>query len=410
MPRPPIASTSLWIGWRYLRGQRRQFASFITWVSVIGLGLGVAVLVLVISVMNGFDRELKSRILGVIPHLVLQPANADLATAQALAPTQFATLGAAFHFFSAEGMVMRDGTVHALNLYGIDAQGTAHLPMLAQQMRQGQLADLTGSGGLIMGAPLARHLGLYLGDDVTLVLSTPVAGTVRPRFERFQLVGTFELGAEPDYGLVLVDLAEVARRQLQTTGSSGIRVVLADAMALDQAHAQLQSLLPNDWRALDWRQQYGALFRAVQMEKSMMFVLLALIVAVAAFNIISAQAMLVHEKRADIAILRTMGASSGLIFRMVLLQGMLVAFAGLGFGLLLGVLLASFVTETLAVLEWVLGARLLEGSYFDRVPSKILFSDLLTIAGMALLLCVGASLYPARRAAALNPADSLHAA
>jgi lipoprotein-releasing system permease protein len=402
--------TSLWIGWRYLRGQKRQFASFISWVSVVGLGLGVAVLVVVISVMNGFDRELKSRILGAVPHLVLYPPDADLDTVLISDPEPYSVAGEAFRFFNAESMVLRDGTVHALGLYALDAQGIAAMADLRRHMQRGSLEALLDTrAGIVMGAPLARHLGLVPGDDLTLVLSRPVGDSVRPRFERFQLVGTFELGAEPDYALVLANLEDIRARNLGPTGRAGIRLALADIMAVDDARRMLQGRLPAGWIMEDWREAYGGLFQAVQMEKAMMFLLLALIVAVAAFNIVSAQAMLVHEKRADIAILRTMGARTGLIFRMVLMQGMIVAVAGVGFGILLGVLLALHVTEAVAVLEWVIGAGLLDGSYFDSVPSKIMLSDILTIVILALALCVGASLYPARRAAALNPADSLQA-
>jgi lipoprotein-releasing system permease protein len=402
--------TSLWIGWRYLRGQRRQFVSFISWVSVIGLGLGVAVLVVVISVMNGFDRELRTRILGTVPHIVLYPPrDVTDVSPDALAHARLSAVGQAFPFFEAEGMVTRDGAVHGVALYGIDAAGIDAMPVLAHNMRRGALEDLGDApGGLVMGALLARHLGLSLGDDVALVLSTPLERTVRPRFERFTLTGTFEVGADPDYGLVLIDLAEVERRGLADTGRRGIRLVLPDALDVAAARETLQPRLPAGWQIVDWREAYGGLFRAVELEKAMMFLLMLLIVAVAAFNIISAQAMLVHEKRADIAILRTMGASTGLIFRMVLMQGMVVAVAGVGLGIALGLLLAAFVTETVAVLEFVIGARLLEGSYFDAVPSQILVSDIVLIIGMALVLCVLSSLYPARRAAELNPADALH--
>jgi lipoprotein-releasing system permease protein len=402
---------SLWIGWRYLRGQRRQFVSFISWVSVVGLGLGVAVLVVVISVMNGFDRELRSRILGMVPHLVLFAPADQRGAVYDIDPQRFAAAGRPFRFFEAEGMVTREGGVHAVALYGLDADGLAAMPLLSEHMRRGELDDLRREpGGLVMGGLLARHLGLLVGDNVAIVLSTAADRSIRPRFERFTLVGTFEVGADPDYALVLVDLAEIERRGLGDTGRHGIRLVLEEPLQVETARARVAHVLPATWQIEDWRQSYGALFRAVELERVMMFVLLLLIVAVAAFNIISAQAMLVHEKRADIAILRTMGASTALIFRMVLMQGMVVAVAGVGFGVALGLVLAIFVTETVAALELLIGARLLEGSYFDTVPSEIRAGDILLIVSMALALCVLSSLYPARRAAELNPADALHGA
>ncbi len=174
--------------------------------------------------------------------------------------------------------------------------------------------------------------------------------------------------------------------------------------------AELAKLVPAGWQITDWRSNYGELFRAVRLEKSMMFMLLVLIVAIAAFNIVSAQTMLVNEKRTDIAILRTMGASEGLILRLVLVQGILVALGGIGFGLLLGLLLANHVTETVSLLESLIGARLLDGSYFDTVPSVVLPSDIALIAAVSFVFCLLSALHPARRAAALNPAEALHEA
>ncbi len=225
-----------------------------------------------------------------------------------------------------------------------------------------------------MGSPLAMHLGLAVGDPVTLVLSSPTNDSIVPRLERFTLVGTFEIGAELDYGLVLIGLDDVRARGLGSTGKVGVRVRLADPIHVDVAVAELAKLTPPGWQITDWRSNYGELFRAVRLEKSMMFMLLVLIVAIAAFNIVSAQTMLVNDKRTDIAILRTMGASEGLVLRLVLVQGILVALGGIGFGLLLGLLLANHVTETVSLLESLIGARLLDGSYFDTVPSVVLAS------------------------------------
>jgi lipoprotein-releasing system permease protein len=239
-------------------------------------------------------------------------------------------------------------------------------------------------------------------------MSAPTNDSVVPRLERFTLVGTFEVGAELDYGLVLIGLDEIQRRGLAPTGRVGVRLKLAEPLNIAAARTALAQIVPTDWTVSDWRSDYGELFRAVQLEKGMMFVLLALIVAVAAFNIVSAQTMLVNEKRSDIAILRTMGAPEGLILRLVLVQGLLVAFAGIGFGLLLGLFLAHHVTETLALLEALIGARLLDGTYFDQVPSLVLTWDIVVIAGVSFSFCILSALHPARRAAALNPAEALH--
>jgi lipoprotein-releasing system permease protein len=404
---PVAGATSLWIGWRYLAIRGRAFVSLITWVSILGLGLGVAVLVVVISVMNGFDAELHRRILGTVPHIVLVPPKADDATD----PARFSPVGDAFRFFEADGMVARSSGVEAVAVYGIDAHGIAAMDVVAQKMTSGSIEALTRpGGGLVMGSPLAMHLGLAVGDPVTLVLSSPTNDSIVPRMERFTLVGTFEIGAELDYGLVLIGLEDVRARGLASTGKIGVRVRLADPIHVDLAVAELAKLTPPGWQITDWRSNYGELFRAVRLEKSMMFLLLVLIVAIAAFNIVSAQTMLVNDKRTDIAILRTMGASEGLVLRLVLVQGILVALGGIGFGLLLGLLLANHVTETVSLLESLIGARLLEGSYFDTIPSVVLPSDIVLIAAVSFAFCVISALHPARRAAALNPAEALHEA
>jgi lipoprotein-releasing system permease protein len=407
MSLPIAGATSLWIGWRYLAIRGRAFVSLITWVSILGLGLGVAVLVVVISVMNGFDAELHRRILGTVPHVVLIPSTTDDATDV----KRFSPVGDAFRFFQADGMVARSSGVEAVAIYGIDAHGVAAMDAVVRTMTPGSINAFTGkSGGVVMGAPLAMHLGLAVGDAVTLVLSSPTNDSIVPQLERFTLAGTFEVGAELDYGLVLIGLEDVRARGLASAGRLGVRVRLADPLKVDTAVAELAKLIPAGWQITDWRSNYGELFRAVRLEKSMMFMLLVLIVAIAAFNIVSAQTMLVNEKRSDIAILRTMGASEGLVLRLVLVQGILVALGGIGFGLLLGLLLANHVTETVSLLESLIGARLLDGSYFDTVPSVVLPSDIALIAAVSFVFCLLSALHPARRAAALNPAEALHEA
>lgn len=231
-----------------------------------------------------------------------------------------------------------------------------------------------------------------------------------PRLERFTLAGVFEVGAEIDYGLALIDFDDVYARGIAAAGTVGIRFTIPDPLEVEALRSTLQARLPADWTIRDWRASYGELFQAVRLEKGMMFVLLLLIVAIAAFNIVSAQTMLVSDKRADIAILRTMGAADGVVIRMVLIQGVLVALAGVGLGMGLGLLLAFNPTESIAVLEFLLRARLLEGTYFETIPVLILPADLAVIGALALVLCIASALQPARRAAALNPATALHEA
>lgn len=402
--------TATWIGLRYLRSQRGQFASLITWVSIIGLALGVAILVVVSSVMNGFDAELKRRILGVVPHVLVSPPRDQPRSLRAEDASVYAGSGAAFRFYRADGVVARNGGVHAVSIYGLAPEGFAFLAETISSVRIGRIENLRDvPGSVLLGAPLARHLGLAMGDAVTLVFSLPSGDTVSPRLERFAVGGVFEVGADLDYGLVMIGYDEVVHRGLEAAGEVGIRIVLADPMDIVASRQALDPLTPPGWQISDWRDRYGELFRAVRLEKGMMFLLLLLIVAIAAFNIVSAQTMLVNEKRSDIAILRTMGASDGMIGRMVMIQGLVVATLGIGSGLLIGLLLASNVTESVGLLESLIGARLLDGTYFDEIPVRILASDLAIVATSSMALCALSALHPARRAAALNPAEALHA-
>jgi lipoprotein-releasing system permease protein len=364
-------------------------------------------LVVVLSVMNGFDAELKHRILGLVPQLVAVPPENEGLRLPTDAAKTYEAVGESLRFFGGEGMVARNGGVHAVAVHGLGAEGAESLPVLREGMREGSVEALR-QGGLVMGAPLARHLGLRLGDAVALILTEPRGDTVLPRLERFSLVGVFEIGADLDYGAVFVDFDDLDRRGMLRTGTSGLRFVIPDPLAIAAQREALEQRLPAGWQVTDWRDEYGELFRAVRLEKGMMFLLLLLIVAIAAFNIVSAQTMLVNDKRTDIAILRTMGASDALVTRMVLMQGLAVALAGIGAGLVFGTALAANATATVGVLESVIGARLLEGTYFDEIPVRISVADLVVVSGVSLLLCTLSALHPARRAAALNPAEALH--
>ncbi len=410
-------SPTAWMGWRYLKLRRGQYASFISLVSVVGLSLGVAVLVVVISVMNGFDHELKERILGSVPQLIIYPEHnvsaSDTTPTQYLARLQdYANqlnqedVTAAFPFFQAQGMVSRGGAVNAVEIYGVPRNATPLLGGIAKHMVSGDLQDLApGSDGIVMGAPLASYFGLGLGDSVAVVMSSPTATGVQPKIQSFVLAGTFEVGAELDYSVIFLNLADVFARSLSDTGRSGVRLILSDPFRVSEISARLD--LPSGWWSQDWSTSYGELFRAVRMEKAMMFLLLLLIVAVAAFNIVSGQTMLVSEKRSDIAILRTMGASSAFILRVFLTQGLTVAVLGILAGVVFGVLLALNISEIVAGVEQLIGMHILQGTYFDRVPSLIVLNDLIAIILLAFSLCLLSAISPARRAAAVDPVEAL---
>ena len=399
-----------WIALRYLRAGRRRFASFITWVSLLGLALGVLVLTVVISVMNGFDAELKDRLLGAVPHLLVEGATADAAEMRGIIERE--GVEEAFNFFMGAGMVTRNGGVNPVSIYGVDGGGVAGLRQIAQNMRHGSLDQLlVEPRGIVVGVPLARHLGLLPGDSLALVVSEPARGGIRPRVLQFELVGSFEVGAELDYSLVILPLAALSKTKPEQIGTLGVRVDLSDplqAPRLKQAIQQSVAEANLHWQVSTWADNYGELFQAVQLEKLMMFLILLMVVAVAAFNIVSGQMMVVGDKRSAVAILRTMGASDSVVTRIFLLQGVIIALLGIGVGLLLGVVVAANVASLFALLEQWFDFQFLAGTYFVEVPSVIKLSDLALIAGLSLVLCLLSAWVPARRAALLNPVEGLH--
>lgn len=397
-----------WMAARYLTSRRNHYASFVNWVSFAGLTLGVMVLTVVVSVMNGFDRELKTRLLGAVPHaVVLPPAGWDFGTGYG--PTPPAGVVHVSRVFQGSAMVSRSGAATALVLLGVDADEADSLSTVAENVVQGSLEALSESqGGIMLGAPLAGALGIAVGDPVALVLMVPAANGARPRIERFTLRATFQVGAQPDGSLAVVRFEDIERRGLAGAGAAGWRLAFEDPMAVPLIEADLRASLPPGWRLATWMDSYGELFRAVGLEKTLMFVSLALVVAIAAFNIVSGQTMLVNEKRRDIAMLTTIGAPSRFLVEVFLVQGFAVAVIGIGVGLATGVLIAWNVDPVVAAIEWLTRQSILSGTGFGSMPSEVLAGDLAVIAGLSLGLCFLAVLRPALRAVAENPAQALH--
>ena len=400
------ARTALWIVRRYLFARSHGYATLINWVSFVGLALGVAILTVVVSVMNGFDREITSRVLSAVPHAIVSRRGAEpLDFSAVLAIDGVRHVG---RFFQGEAMLVRGGGVDFIALAGVDAGGAQRLNALLDHETRQRLLDR--GGGIVLGAPLADARGIDLGDPVLLVVAVPSRVGVRPRIERFELVGTFEVGADVDATLGIVLHDEIARRSLASAGTDGWRLHLADPGQAPNIAASIRTALGANADVRFWMDDYGELFRAVKIEKAIMFALLALIVAIAAFNIVSGQAMLVNDKRGDIAMLGTIGASRRLLVWTFFLQGFAVAFIGVATGLAAGVAIAMNADAAASAAADLIGASMIEGTWFTEIPSEILASDLIAITGLALGLSMLAVLVPAFKAIAENPAAALHSA
>ena len=401
---------ALWIALRHLLRTDNRYVRLVNWMSLLGLGVGVLVLTVVVSVMNGFDAELRIRILGTVPHVVLP----DVASADPAAVSALPGVASAYRFFEASGMLASAAAVAPVAVYGVEpANGTASagaLPLAgidAQMFDIGLLEALRQPAGLVMGLGLARRLGLALGDEVRLIVPEGVQGGVRPHFKRYRLSGLFALGAEFDYGLIVVPRSSFSALERQALGADGVRVALEDPLAADSFAARWSGR-SGEVPAELWTQNYGELFQAVRIEKALMFLILLLVVAIAGFNIVAGQTMVIDGKRADIAVLRTLGATGALVRRVFLLQGLAVAGIGIVAGLALGVLAAGHIGVIIAEVESWLDFRLLEGTYFDAVPAKVVMVDLAIIGGASWLLCLLAAWLPARRAADQAPIKGLH--
>ncbi|MCF6753280.1 lipoprotein-releasing ABC transporter permease subunit [Pseudomonas phenolilytica] len=406
---------SVFIGSRYTRAKRRNhYISFISLTSLIGLSLGVLAMILVLSVMNGFQREMSARILGMVPHATIdgsQPLDDWQALAQRL--RTHPEVQAAAPLTQLEGMLSFKGSMQPLQVSGIEPQVEGDVSIVASRMVAGSLDDLrAGEFGVIIGMITARRFGLSVGDKLTLIVpevsATP--GGITPRMQRLNVVGVFKVGADLDGSLALIHRADAAQiRRWQPEQVQGVRVKLDDLYRAPQVAGQLLAQLGEGYRAEDWSHTQGSLFSAMKMEKTMIGVLLMLIVAVAAFNIIATLIMVVADKRADIAILRTLGATPRQIMAIFMVQGSLIGISGTLIGIVLGVLGALNVSELVGWLERVTGQHIFSSDvyFISTLPSELRWEDVAIVAVSALSLSFLATLYPAWRAAQTQPAEAL---
>jgi lipoprotein-releasing system permease protein len=407
------------IGWRYTRagrsGRRNGFISFISGVSVLGIALGVAALIIVLSVMNGFQKEVRNRMLSVISHVEIFDAGGnalpDWQATAARARSHPQVVGAA-PFVAAQALVGRGDELRGAVIRGIEPGAEATVTDLARQLRDGPLARLQpGAWNIVLGGELARLLGVRVGDKVTVVAPggqvTP-AGVV-PRLKQFTLAGTFDAGHyEYDSALALIHVDDAARL-FRVEGPTGVQLRLADVHQARAVAAELTVSLGGTVIVRDWTRTNRNWFDAVQIEKRLMFIILTLIVAVAAFNLVSTLVMTVTDKRADIAILRTLGASPRSIMAIFVVQGAAAGVIGTLSGVGLGLLVAFNIDVIVPAIERALGVAFLPGNIYviSRMPSEPLASDILPIALISLALALLATLYPSWRASRVEPAEAL---
>jgi lipoprotein-releasing system permease protein len=406
---------SIFIGARYTRAKRRNhFISFISLTSMIGLGLGVMAMIVVLSVMNGFQQEMSSRILGMVPHAVVTSSEPlkDW-RAQAALLTEDPRVEAAVPFAELDGMLSFHGSMQPIQVHGIDPAEEGKVSIVGDHVTQGSLRALQpGEFGVVIGELAARRFGLRVGDRVTLIVPevSATSSAVTPKMHRLTIVGTFRVGAEIDGSLGLIHVADAAQMQRRETGTvDSLRLKLTDLYAAPQVSSELAVRMGADFSATDWTKSQGSLFAAMKMEKTMIGLLLLLIIAVAAFNIIATLIMVVADKRADIAILRTLGATPAQIMATFMVQGTVIGSVGTVVGGVLGVLLALNVSEVVNWIERVTGQHVLSSDiYFvSSLPSQLQAGDVVLICTAGFVLSFLATLYPARRAAQTQPAEAL---
>ena len=401
---------------RYLRVRGRNgFISFISLVSMVGIGLAVAVLIVVLSVMNGFEYELRQRILNIVSHATISGVEAPLEDWRAMREYVLASpdvIGVA-PYVDGQGLLMAGETLAGVQVRGIDPALETDVSVIAELLGQGSLESLEpGTYGALIGTALAAQLGVGVGDSVVLVLAdgTVTPAGLAPRMRRLQIAGTFEAGMfEYDRGLIYVHLEDAARLFRTGGEATGLRLAVADIFQAGAVSAELARALGGGFYISDWSRQHVNFFRSIQLTKSIMFVILSLVIAVAVFNILSTLVMVVRDKRGDIAILQSFGASSRSITALFATQGTMIGVIGTGLGVVLGVAIASQLGSALILVESVLGIDLLSGEvyFISDLPTDIRAGEVTRIALMGIFLAVSATIYPAVSASRQPPVEAL---
>jgi lipoprotein-releasing system permease protein len=404
------------IGLRYLRAKRRNgFISFLSLASILGIILGVVALIVTIAVMSGFQNELRSRILGMVAHATVSGLDGplyDWQRAVDLAGEDPRVLGAA-PYVETEALLQGSRRQGAL-VRGVVPALEPHVSELAAKMSNGSsLDDLKpGEFNIILGRELAIALGVGPGDSVNMYISEATATPLGalPRAKRFTVVGTFEAGAaEYDLGLAVIHMQDAQRLGRMGEGVTGVRLKLVDLWEAWPVARDLAQRMQGFYRVRDWTRDHANFFSALKMEKTVMFILLSLVILIAAFNLVSSLVMLVQDKQSDIAILRTLGMSPGGVMKVFVVQGLVIGVAGIAIGVVVGVLLGMNLSYVVASIESMTGTELMPKDvyYISGVPSEVHLDDVATVAAVAFVMCLVATLYPAWRAARTDPATAL---
>ena len=412
-----MLSYELFIGLRYTRAKRRNhYISFISLISLLGITLGMTALITVMSVMNGFQEEIRTRILGVASHIQISGVNEKLSDWQGVEDEaiKHPQVEAAAPYVSAQGMVSFNQVVRGVLVRGVLPSKEEKVADFSQMMISGELNNLVpGEFGIVVGAELAQSLGASKGDKIVLISPqgqmTPVG--ILPRLKQFTITGIFKAGHfEYDSTLVLIHMADAQKLyRMENTQVSGVRLKLQDLFQSKQVVQELLPMISDTTFISDWTSQHANYYRAIQIEKRMLSLILALLILVAAFNIVSTLVMAVTDKQSDIAILRTLGASPRSIMKIFIIQGTLIGFLGTILGVLGGVLLAFNVDSVIAFTEYLFNVQFLsrEVYYISEVPSDPHLIDIVTVAILSFGLTILATIYPSYRASKVNPAEAL---
>ena len=406
------SSVALTVGLRYASGRKRnQLVSFISAISIVGLVLGVGLLLMVLSVMNGFDRELRERILGVMPQAaVYHRYGIEDWQAVHQQVLQHPNVKAAAPFVQLQGLASHKGQVSPVSVYGVEPAYEQQVSIIQRHVSAAAFASLGESRQrILLGRGLAEKLRLSEGDAFTLVVPRRGQGRSAPAVKALTVAGVFTTGTEVDNSLALMNLTQAAALSDAPGRVAGLRLQVEELFLAPQTAYEIVRDLPYGYYGSDWTRSHGNLFHAIQMSKNLVALLLFLVIAIAAFNVVSTLVMVVVDKRGDIAILRTLGASSGTIMRVFMVQGAVIGVIGTAIGLMLGVGLSLVVTDLVIWIESALGIQFLKSDVYpiSYLPSDLRVADALLVGGVALVMSFLASLYPAWRASRVLPAEAL---